>query len=67
MKLGIDAQVALEFHEKREAHPEKFKNRTLNKIKYEYSKECSNKQLHCYWSTSYVWRQTSLQVHRSRR
>jgi diacylglycerol kinase (ATP) len=32
--IGVDAQVAHDFHTAREANPEKFSNRTLNKIKY---------------------------------
>lgn len=32
--LGIDAAVALDFHHKREAHPEKFKSRFGNKVRY---------------------------------
>ncbi len=32
--VGVDAQVAHDFHTAREANPEKFSNRTLNKLKY---------------------------------
>lgn len=32
--IGVDAQVAHSFHTAREANPEKYSNRTLNKIKY---------------------------------
>ena len=34
MGVGIDAEVANQFHKERNANPERFKNRTLNKLKY---------------------------------
>eukprot|EP01121_Diplochlamys_sp_Union-15-3_P014343 TRINITY_DN4561_c0_g1_i3.p1 TRINITY_DN4561_c0_g1~~TRINITY_DN4561_c0_g1_i3.p1 ORF type:complete len:205 (+),score=35.90 TRINITY_DN4561_c0_g1_i3:810-1424(+) len=32
--IGVDAKIALTFHEEREANPSKFKSRNMNKIKY---------------------------------
>ena len=32
--LGVDAMVAHKFHTEREANPEQFTNRTVNKMKY---------------------------------
>jgi len=32
--LGVDAKIALDFHQKREQYPSKFRNRTINKIWY---------------------------------
>jgi diacylglycerol kinase (ATP) len=32
--LGVDAQIALQFHEAREANPQKFNSRIRNKIFY---------------------------------
>ena len=32
--IGLDAHIALGFHEKREAHPEQFKSRLRNKAHY---------------------------------
>ena len=32
--LGVDAQIALQFHEAREANPQKFNSRIRNKMYY---------------------------------
>jgi diacylglycerol kinase (ATP) len=38
--IGIDAKIALQFHEKRNSNPEMFKNQTVNKMWYVTSNQC---------------------------